>query len=81
MQYSGKGGDPDVYCPSLSGFWAEVKRVQKLNYPQALKRAQLDASCNQIPYVASRRDGEDWICTLSGSDFIKLMKAYVEDAQ
>ena len=79
VQYSGKGGAADVYCPSLSGFWPEVKRVNKLNHSLALKQAQRDASCDQIAYVASRRDGEDWICTLSGSDFIKLMKDYVED--
>tara|TARA_S200002703_G_scaffold386_1_gene671 strand:+ start:810 stop:1151 length:342 start_codon:yes stop_codon:yes gene_type:complete len=79
VQFSGGTDSPDVQCEELSGFHCEVKRVEKLNVYDAMNQAKADASCNQIPYVAHRRNNCRWLVTCEGDDFIKLIQSYIED--
>ena len=85
VQYSGGGNaegiSPDVHCEELSGFWAEVKRTgqRSLCLHDAWAQASRDASCAQIPYVAHRKDNCRWLVTVDGEDFMRLVRAYIED--
>lgn len=78
MQFAATGGNPDVVVPSMPGFWAEVKFVQRLNVHEAMKQATSDAG-DLIPYVAHKRSGEKFMVTMHASDWFRLVKAYVED--
>jgi len=79
VQFSGGKDSPDVQCEELTGFHCEVKRVEKLNIYDAINQARRDSSCAQIPYVAHRKNNCRWLATVEGEDFMKLLRAYVED--
>ena len=81
VQYSGNTGgkSPDGQCDELEAFHAEVKRVEKLNIYDAINQATRDASCAQIPYVAHRKNNCRWLVTVDGEDFMRLVRAYIED--
>jgi Holliday junction resolvase len=81
VQYSGNTGgkSPDVQCDEMEAFHAEVKRVEKLNIYDAINQATRDASCAQIPYVAHRKNNCRWLVTVDGEDFMRLVRAYIED--
>ena len=68
-QYSGGADSPDVV--GLAGTHAEVKRVQKLNLSAAMSQAIRDAGKN-LPYVAHRKNGEEWMITFRASDLLLL---------
>jgi Holliday junction resolvase len=83
VQYSGGGNadgiSPDIHCEELSAFHCECKRVEKLNIYDAIDQATRDASCKQIAYVAHRKNNCRWLCTVDGEDFMRLVRAYIED--
>jgi hypothetical protein len=82
VQYSGNTGgkSPDVQCDELEAFHCEVKRQERgLNLHDAWAQASRDASCSQIPYVAHRKNNCRWLVTVDGADFMRLVRAYIED--
>lgn len=75
-QYMGSPDSPDV----VGGFkntHCEVKRVQALNIHDAVKQAVRDAG-TATPYVAHRRNGEDWLLTIRASDVVKFAESVVQ---
>jgi Holliday junction resolvase len=79
VQHSGGPDSPDVVCDDLAAFHCEVKRVEKLNIYDAIDQAERDSSAGQIAYVAHRKNDHRWLVTLEGEDFMRLMRAYIED--
>ena len=74
QQFSGSSESPDVVCPSMPGFHAEVKRVHVFAGYDWLNQAVNDAGPGQIPYVAWRRNHTPWVVLLRAEDFIDLVK-------
>ena len=64
---------PDVSADGLEGFHFEVKRVEKLNIPAAMKQAEHDAA-GRVPIVAHRRNRAPWLVTLHLDDFLRVLK-------
>ena len=77
-QYSGKNtltgeSAPDVVTPQLRIHW-EVKHVEKLHLYKAFRQSIEDANADELPVVAHRRNGQQWLVTLSAEDFFKLIR-------
>lgn len=72
QQFAGGTDSPDVVCTSLTQVHFEVKRVQAGNPYLWLEQAIRDGGKN-IPIVAHRRNGKDWIGILKMSDLIDLL--------
>lgn len=70
QRYIGGAGLPDVSAEGLEGFHFEVKRVERLNVPEAMKQAIADAS-GRVPVVAHRRSREPWLVTMRFDDWLK----------
>jgi hypothetical protein len=68
QQFSGGKESPDVVT-NIPQLHFEVKRVQALNIDKAMAQAKRDADGRRIPVVAHRKDGEDWLITVSAADF------------
>ena len=66
QQFSGSPDSPDV-VGGIPGTHPEVKRVQRLNIHDAMKQAIRDAGL-QIPYVAHRRNRDEWLVTIRAED-------------
>lgn len=62
--FRGGKGNPDVSAEAF-GFplHIEVKRVEKLNVPEAVNQAIRDAKPGVLPIVAHRRNREQWLVT------------------
>ena len=60
-------------------FHCEVKRVERLNIYDAIDQATRDSACKQIPYVAHRKNNCRWLVTVDGEDFMRMVRAYIED--
>jgi len=67
QQFAGGPGSPDVI--GLEGTHAEVKRVEKLNITNAMAQAGRDSGDN-LPYVAHRKNGEEWLITIRARDVV-----------
>ena len=67
QQFTGSPDSPDVI--GLEGTHAEVKRVQKLNISNAMTQAIRDSGDN-LPYVAHRKNGEEWLITIQARDVL-----------
>ena len=61
-------GLPDIHI--------EVKRVERLNVPEAMKQAERDSTRfhDGAPTVFHRRNREPWLVTMRLSDWIELYK-------
>lgn len=70
-QNSGGVDSPDV-IHSVDGYHFEVKRSESFNAYKALGQAINDAGEN-MPVVAHRRNGREWICVLLSKDLVKLI--------
>ncbi len=72
-----KSGEPapDIICPDLACHF-EVKNTERLNLQAAMKQAIDDANEGDLPIVASKKNGQDWLITLRADDFIPIAKAY-----
>lgn len=70
-QFKGTPDSPDVISDLESIHW-EVKRVEKLNLEKAMAKAVEDASPEQIPVVAHRRNRAEWHITVQAKDLISL---------
>ena len=73
--YKGGQGNPDVRA-ELEGMQLhiEVKRVEKLNVPEAVHQAERDAEAGTLPMVAHRRNREKWLMTMPLSVFIQIIR-------
>tara|TARA_R100000995_G_scaffold82887_1_gene57566 strand:+ start:984 stop:1325 length:342 start_codon:yes stop_codon:yes gene_type:complete len=65
-QFAGGEDSPDV-VGGILGTHVEVKRVEKLNIEKAIDQAVRDCGKN-VPYVAHRKNGREWLVTLRLSD-------------
>ncbi len=78
QQYNGIDGEDVVV--SVPNLHFEVKRVQALNVPQAVKQAERDAGV-KVPILAHRRDREPWLLTIRAEDlrrFVEIVGDYYE---
>lgn len=73
QQYRGGPASPDI-IGGIPGTHAEVKRVERLDIRAAIHQAVVDAG-DAIPYVAHRRNREEWLITLRAADMIRFMEA------
>ena len=70
------GEKPDLM--GLPGIRIEVKRVEALNVPKAMKQAAGDAEKFQdgLPAVFHRRSREPWLVTMCLRDWMELYKRW-----
>ena len=62
----------------VAGLFAEVKRVERLNVPQALEKADQDAG-GKVPTLWHRRNRGKWMLTLYAEDiesFCAILEAH-----
>ena len=66
------GTVPDLY--GLPGIHIEVKRVERLNVPEAMQQAVRDSERfkDGIPALFHRRNRQPWLVTLRLDDFMSL---------
>ena len=75
QQYSGANGDADVV--GLPGIHIECKRVERLRLEEAYEQSRRDAArLGDIPTVMHRKNGGNWLVTLSLEHFLSLYKAW-----
>lgn len=72
QQFCGKNGDADVI--GVPGLHIECKRVERLNYYDALEQSESDATEGEIPVVMHRRNRKKWLVTMSLDNFMKIYK-------
>ena len=73
--YRGGKGNPDVSAEVYGlPLHIEVKRVEKLNVPEAVKQAISDAAEGYLPIVAHRRNREQWLITLPLAALLDVLK-------
>lgn len=68
------GEVPDI--TGLPGVHIEVKRVERLNVPEAMAQAIRDSERMQdgVPALFHRRNRQSWLVTMRLSDWIELYK-------
>ena len=71
QQFSGNPDSPDVVTNLPYHF--EVKRVERLNITQAMKQAEGECG-DKPPIVAHRKNGEQWMVTMTAPTFFKLIR-------
>ena len=69
-QCHGGPDSPDV-AKGIPGTHAEVKRTEKLSLYAAMSQAFDDAG-DDVPYVAHRRNNEDWLVIVRADDLAEL---------
>ena len=74
QQFSGLGDSPDVVCPCLPDFHFEVKFCLVVKIRDWMAQAIRDAKDKLFPVVAHKRNGEEWLVTLRGQDFLTLTR-------
>ena len=74
QQYSGANGDADVV--GLPGIHIECKRVEKLNIDNAIEQAVRDAAYGEMPAVMHRKNGKQWLVTMTLIEWMDLYKAW-----
>jgi Holliday junction resolvase len=74
QQYHGLEGDDIV---GLEGVHVEVKRVQKLNIDKAMDQSKKDATAEEIPTVAHRKNNAEWLTTMLTTDWFKFYDAWL----
>jgi len=64
------GATPDVI--GVPGVHPEIKRVERLNVPEAMSQAVRDSEKfdDGIPVLFHRRNKENWLCTMRLSDWL-----------
>lgn len=60
----------------LPGYHLEIKRVERLNVPEAMRQSIRDSEKfgDGIPLLLHRRNREDWLCTMRLSDFLDSIR-------
>lgn len=74
VQYCGINGDADVI--GLPGVHIECKRVERLNFYEAMIQSAHDARSDEVPVVMSRRDNSPWLVTMRLDDWMTLYQAW-----
>ena len=74
VQYCGANGDADV--TGLPGIHVECKRVEKLNFYEAMIQAAHDARPGELPAVFSRRNNSPWLVTMRLEDWMPLFQEW-----
>ena len=74
VQYSGINGDADVV--GLPGIHIECKRVEKLNIETAMDQSIRDARYGEVPTVMHRKNGKQWLVTMTLVDWIAMYEAW-----
>lgn len=71
-QFCGKTGEAaDVV--GIDGIHQEVKWVERLKLRDAMEQAKRDCRDN-IPIVAHKKNGKEWLVTMRGEDWLEMMK-------
>lgn len=72
------GETPDVI--GIRGIHPEVKRVERLNVPEAMNQAIRDSEKFQdgTPVLFHRRNRQEWLCTMRLVDWLKLYSNYAD---
>ena len=77
VQYSGINGDADVV--GLPGIHIECKRVEKLNIETAMDQSIRDARYGEVPTVMHRKNGKQWLVTMTLVDWIEMYEAWEKE--
>jgi len=77
QQYSGTAESADV-VNSWEGTHCEVKRRQNLNLHKAMNKL-LDECGRQIPFIAHRKDREEWLITVRAMDLVEFCELVTAD--
>ena len=78
-QCSGSIDSPDVKN-GIPGTHCEVKYTEKLNLSKAMLQAITDSQSNTVdlvPYVASRKKGEQWLVTIPATQLLQFCRNLV----
>ena len=78
VQYNGKADEGQADIAGLTGIYAEIKRVEKLNLYDAMAQAIHDAKNGELPTVFHRKNHCEWLVMMRLDDWIKLYKEYFE---
>lgn len=73
QRFQGGFSNPDVSACGLEQYHFEVKRVERLCVPEAMRQAMRDCA-GRIPVVVHRRNREGWLVTLPLVDWLWEMK-------
>jgi hypothetical protein len=73
IQYAGTPDSPDVVADLPHVHW-EVKRVERLNVPEALEQAIRQAADYQVPVLLHRQNRRPWLVTVRLSDLRRLVE-------
>jgi hypothetical protein len=84
-QHSAIGADggaaPDVKCDSLNRFHIEVKHRERGCTRDGYNQAKRDASEEQIPTFAFRKNYTEWLVCVSLKDFFKMVREMPKEFQ
>jgi Holliday junction resolvase len=76
QQHCGTADSADVI--GLDFIHQEVKREERLNVVEAMKKVIKDAEgSGNIPIIAHRKNGEKWLVTMRADDWFKLYKEWL----
>lgn len=79
QQYAGGPDSPDV-VGGIPGTHPEVKRTEKLSLYPAMEQAISDAD-GTIPYVAHKRNRQDWLVIVRADDLEAFCRAVVANLE
>ena len=82
-QHCGTPDSADLRVSNTPGLWFEIKRVQKLNVPAALRKAVSEAGRKTAVLMHRPNRYPDWLLTIRLSDLPQLAHAFnvAEDSQ
>ena len=73
--FIGGQGNPDVYAEiGTLPLHIEVKRVEKLNVPDAMNQAIKDKANGHFPVLCHRRNREKWLVTVPLDELLNQLK-------
>lgn len=75
QQYCGANHDADIV--GMKDLHIEVKRVEKLNVSKAIEQCMDDKREEELGIVAHRKNNEDWLVTMSFTEWMELYKRYL----
>lgn len=77
QRYVSGYNNPDVSAEGLEAYHIEVKRVERLNVPEAMEQAVNDCA-GRVPVLAHRRNRQPWLVTMRLEDWLKLIQGTPE---
>lgn len=72
-QYHGGADSPDC-AGGIDGTHVEVKRTERVNIHEAIKQAKADAGDGEVPFVATRRNREDWLLVIPAARMVEFAR-------